>query len=296
MKLPTHPAVFVLPFAFAGPLAAEEPAKAPIWKISDEDSTVYLAGSVHLLREKDLPIPAAFDRVYAESEELVFEVDMAAMMRPGAAAEMLKLGSLPEGETIADRFGPETVERLRGYLKAQGMPSSLFDRLSPGMVFLTLSSLEAARQGAKAELGLETTYFGKSVADGKPSRGLETIAYQVQLFDRFEDAVIEQCIHKALDEPERGTEALETILQAWRTGNDEGIAGTLAQDDSMPPELREALLDERNRSWIPEIEKALATDRDVMFLVGAGHLAGEGSVVDLLREKGLEVTQLANDE
>ncbi len=296
MKLPTHPAVFVLPFAFAGPLAAEEPARVPIWKISDEDSTVYLAGSVHLLREQDLPIPAAFDRVYAESEELVFEIDMAAMMRPGAAAEMLKLGSLPEGETIADRFGTETVERLRGYLKEQGVAPSLFDRFSPGMIFLTLSSLEAARQGAKTELGLETTYFGKSVADGKPSRGLETIAYQVQLFDRFEDASIEKWIHRTLDEPERSAETLEAIMQAWRRGDGQGIAERLAQDDSMPPELREALLDERNRNWIPEIERALATDRDVMFLVGAAHLAGEGSVVDLLREKGLKVTQLANDE
>ncbi len=296
MKLPTHPAVFALPFAFAVPLAAEEPTKAPIWKISDEDSTVYLAGSVHLLREKDLPIPAAFDRVYAESEELVFEIDMAAMMRPETAVEMLKLGSLPEGETIADRFGAETVERLRGYLKEQGMNPATFDRLSPGMVFLTLSSLEAVRQGAKPELGLEMTYFGKSVADGKPSRGLETIVYQVQLFDRFETAVVEEWIHKTLDELDRSAETLETILQAWRTGDDRGIAEKLAEDESMPAELREALLGERNRNWIPEIEKALATDRDVMFLVGAGHLAGEGSVVDLLREKGLEVTQLANDE
>ncbi|MBU6180151.1 MAG: TraB/GumN family protein, partial [Verrucomicrobia bacterium] len=60
------------------------------------------------------------------------------------------------------------------------------------------------------------------------------------------------------------------------------------------PELREVLLTERNRNWIPEIEKALATDRDVMFLVGAAHLVGEDGVVDLLRDKGLTVTQVPN--
>ncbi len=296
MRLPPRPAAFLLPLAFVAPLVAEGPAKAPIWKISDEDSTVYLAGSVHLLREKDLPIPAAFDRVYAESEELVFEIDMAEMTRPDAAMEMAKLGSLPEGETIADRLGAETADRLRGYLKERGMNPALFDRLSPGMVLLTLASLEAIRQGARPELGLEATYFGKSVADGKPSRGLETVAYQMRIFDRFEDGLLAEWIDKTLDGLDRSAATLEAILSAWRAGDDRGIAEHLAEDEAMPPAMREALLDERNRNWIPEIEKALATDRDVMFLVGAGHLAGEGSVVALLREKGFEVTQLAKEE
>ena len=60
--------------------------------------------------------------------------------------------------------------------------------------------------------------------------------------------------------------------------------------------LHEVLLVERNRNGIPEIEKFLATDRDVMFPVEAGHLVGEDSVVDLLREKGYEVMPLANGE
>lgn len=265
---------------------------APVWKISDADSTVYLAGSVHLLREKDLPIPPAFDRVYAEAEEIVFEIDMATMMRPETAAEMRKLGSLPEGESLSDRFAEETIQRLRGYLKDRGMKEDFFEPYAPGMVFLLLSSFEATRLGARPELGLESTYYDKSVKDGIPSRGLETIAFQLSRLNGFENAKVEELINDALDETADSGETLDEITAAWKAGKGDELAEVIGKEETFSAELREVLLIERNRNWIPEIEKALATEHDVMFLVGAAHLVGEESVVDLLREKGLEVTQL----
>lgn len=296
MKLSLRQAAPFFSCLFLAPLFGEEPGKAPIWKISDADSTVYLAGSIHLLREKDLPLPAAFDQVYAAAEELVFEIDMARMLRPEGVQEMASAARLPDGQSLVDRLGEDTVARLRDYLESRDLPRSLFDRMTPSMALLTLGSLEAMRLGGRAELGLESTYFQKSVADGKPSRGLETITYQITLFDRFEDAQIASWIHKTLDELENSAALFESLLVAWRQGDAETMAQRLSEDAAMPPELRRVLLDERNRNWIPEILKALATERDVLFLVGAGHLAGEGSVIDLLRKEGLEVTQLANPQ
>lgn len=292
LALPSAP-----PFALrAAPAAeaAEAAAMAPIWKISDADSTVFLAGSIHLLREEDLPIPAAFDRVYAEAEELVFEIDMAKMARPEAALEMRRLGSLPADETLADRFGPETMGRLRAYLAGRSMPEGLFDSYKPGMVYLLLSSFEASRHGAKPELGIESLYYARSLADGKPSRGLETIAFQVTRLNGFENAKVEALVNEALDEVEDNGETLDAITAAWRNGDAEDLAGIIVEQSGFSPELREVLLTERNRDWIPEIEKALATRRDVLFLVGAAHLVGEDGVVDLLRDKGFRVEQVAN--
>jgi hypothetical protein len=266
---------------------------APVWKVSDADSTVYLAGSVHLLREKDLPIPPAFDRVYAEAEEIVFEIDMATMTRPETGAEIRKLGSLPEGGTLSDRFGEETIKRLGDYLKDRGMREDFFETYAPGMVFLLLSSFEATRLGAKPELGLESTYYERSVKDGIPSRGLETIAFQLSRLNGFENAKVEELINAALDETADSGKTLEEITAAWKAGKADELAEIIGEEDTFSPELREVLLIERNRNWIPEIEKALAREHDVMFLVGAAHLVGEESVVALLRRKGLEVTQLA---
>lgn len=293
-RLPALCLAFFLPAGAS--LNADEPAMAPVWKVSDADSTVFLAGSVHLLREKDLPIPDAFDRVYAESEEIVFEIDMATMMRPETAAEMRELGSLPEGERLSDRLGEATMKRLRSYLKDRGMPEDFFESYAPGMVFLLLSSFEATRLGAKPELGLEMTYFERSRKDKKPSRGLETIAYQISRLNSFENTQIEELINGTLDELPDSEETLDAITEAWKTGQDTDLAEVIGESETFSTELRDVLLVQRNRNWIPEIEKALATDRDVMFLVGAAHLVGEESVVDLLREKGLEVTQLKEDK
>lgn len=275
---------------------AEEHRHAPVWMLSDADSTVFLAGSIHLLRETDLPMPEAFERVYLEAEELVFEIDMATMTNPGTAAEVRRLGSLPEGESLSSHFSETTISRLREYLVERGLPVNSFENCAPGMVFLLLSSFEASRQGARPEFGLETIYFGKSLRDHKPSRGLETLAFQISRLNGFEPAMMEDLINEALDESAKSGEKLDSIISAWRSGDEEKLASVILDDSSFTPQLKKALLTDRNRNWVPEIVKSLATDRDVLFLVGAAHLVGDESVVALLREKGYVVTQLAISE
>ena len=288
---------------------AEKPKKTPeakasapvengkfstIWKVSDKDSYVYLAGSVHLLREKDLPIPSAFDAVYEDSEELVFEVDMEKMTNPAVAMEIMKLGSLPEGESLSDRLSEETIKLLNGYLAERSMPSVIFDRFKPGMVYLTLSSLEAARMGARPELGLETTYFKKSQMDGKPSRGLETIEFQMACFDRFEDAQVDEFIKKSIEDIDKGPEAFDSIIASWKSGDADAMAALVVEQTAPTPDVQEVLLIERNKNWITDIEKALEANTKTMFLVGAAHLVGEGSVIELLEAKGLSTEQVEN--
>ncbi|MBU6179473.1 MAG: TraB/GumN family protein, partial [Verrucomicrobia bacterium] len=252
MNLPFRILAGFLPvLALAGALPADEAPMAPVWKISDADSTVFLAGSVHLLREKDLPLPSAFDRTYAECEELVFEIDMALMSRPETALEMHRLGSLPDGERLSDHFGPATMQRIRGYLKERKMSERFFDSYNPGMVYLLLSSLEAAHHGAKPELGLESTYYARCVTDGKPSRGLETVAYQISRLNGLEKEMVETIINEALDEVEDSGATLDSITAAWKSGDAGKLAGVIVDQSGFTPELREVLLTERNRNWIP---------------------------------------------
>lgn len=271
---------------------SDEVKRATIWKVSDADSTVYLAGSVHLLRPEDLPIPAAFEEAYAESEEIVFEIDMREMSTPEAAERMQRLTSLPEGESLSDHFSEETIQLLRAYLKTNRKPAGLFDRSRPSSVLLMLSALEAVRHGARPELGLESTFFKKCREDEKPSAGLESIEFQIALLDAFDDSEIEKMVREELERVDESGDNFNEIVMAWREGDGEKLAGLLEKEETFTPELREILLTKRNRSWIPKIEEALAKDHDFFFLVGSAHLVGEGSVVTFLREKGLEVMQV----
>ncbi len=273
-------------------LSAENLINAPIWKLSDEDSTVYLAGSVHLLREKDMPIPEAFDRIYEKADDLVFEIDLAEMLSPAMALKIREIGSLPQGQSLADRIAPTTLADLRDYLKSQNLPPNLFDRYTPGMTYITLGSLEANRHGARADLGLEIRYYRKSVNDNKPSWGLETAEFQISRFDEIDPEIVEQLIIDTLNEAEESEGSLDEIIDAWKSGDEKQIAELIVDRLADTPEVKKVLLDDRNANWVPEVEKALKTDRNTLFLVGAAHLAGEGSLIDLLQRKGFEIEQI----
>lgn len=292
---PARELLLVLSLLAASLGKADEPARAPIWKLSDGNSTVYLAGSVHLLREKDLPIPEAFDRIYEKADELVFEIDLAEMLSPTMALKIRQMGSLPEGLSLADRIGSDTLAHLRDYLESQNLPPHLFDRLTPGMTYITLGSLEANRHGARADLGLEVRYYRKSVNDNKPSRGLETPEFQISRFDEIDPEIVEQLIVDTLEEAEESEDALDRIITAWKSGDEAQIAELVVERLAEIPEVKKALLDDRNANWVPEVEKALETDRDILFIVGAAHLVGEGSLIDLLRKKGFQVDQILSE-
>ncbi len=269
--------------------------KSAVWSISDEDSTVYLAGSIHILREADLPIPKIFKQVYDESEEIVFEIDMATMNQPGTAMKVQKIGSLPKGVTLADKLKPETVEKFKAYLEKRSIPYEAFQNFTPGMAYLSMASLESLRMGARPDLGLETQYFNFASKDKKPSRGLETVEFQMSRFNEFTDDEMDEALSKTLDEIEEMAESLDELIATWKSGDMKELEELIMEQMAPTPRIKEILLDQRNLNWIPEIEKSLAEKHDVMFLVGAAHLVGEGSVIDLLRKKGLTVTNLENE-
>jgi len=292
-------AVLILPFL--APLAprsapAKEMAPGPTWKLSDENSTVYLTGSVHLLREEDMPIPDAFDRLYRKADELVFEIDMKSMFDPTMVMKIRRLGSLPDDESLGDHLDEDTVEDLRAYLAERGMRKTLFDGFTPGMVYLTLGSLEASRHGALPNLGLEAQLYQRAQKDEKPSRGLETAQYQISRFDELETDTVEALIQEMLDDVDSSEETLDSIIEAWKTGDVDELSGSVLDKLDAHSEARHVLLTERNRNWIPEIEKALAGRDTVLFVVGAAHLVGEHSVIDMLEKAGHRPVQIETIE
>lgn len=276
--------------------APNKQALAPIWKVSDADSSIYLVGSVHLLRRQDLPIDPVFDQTYELCTEVVFEIDMAEMLAPETNQRILKLGTLPEGEKLADKIGADAAKQLSAYLARKRLPPTLLDRYTPGLAFLTIENIEATSQGAQPDLGLETHFFERTKRDQKPSRGLETIEFQIKLFDQLDPETLREMLETTLAESQKDDEGksnLDLLIAAWRAGEMEVlndiIRGEMADD---APE-RKALLTDRNRNWIPAIEAALAENTTTFFLVGTAHLIGTDSVVSLLEEKKHHISRLA---
>ena len=81
------------------------------------------------------------------------------------------------------------------------------------------------------------------------------------------------------------------LLSSWETGDANGLADILLESFREHPDIMERLLLQRNRNWLEKIEDLMEQPDNVLIVVGVGHLVGEGSLVELLREKGLQVIQ-----
>lgn len=315
MKPPRNPfakqliagAVAAIFCAVPGRFHAQEPEKTAeeatlqgcVWKLSDGDNTVYLAGSVHLLRETDYPLPAVYDMAYADSSSVIFEIDMGTLTGISAAMEMRRLGSYPADDSLKNHLSEKSFDRVVEFfasrkenLTARQMSAPVVDRFKPGMVFLMISSVQIQEMGGRPELGLESQYYKRAERDDKPSSGLETIAYQLSRFDELTTEEIETLINETLDDVDKMPTILDGIIGAWRLGDEAELDELLNEEMEEGARLRELLLTERNENWIPRIEKALEGTENVLILVGAAHLIGKNSVIDLLRKKGYRIERV----
>ena len=285
-------------------LAAEEAAsakvpveerKGSVWSVSDGDNTVYLAGSVHLLREEDYPISPVYDQAYADSESIVMEVDMAEMMSPQGMMQMQQLGMFGPDDQLSNHLSEELIKRIEAYLEKDQMGKMMvlaLPRMKPGMVLLSISSVEAMRMNARPDLGLEMVYYQKAAKDGKEVTGLETLEYQMTRFEGISDEEMEKMLSSTMDEAENMADTLGKLIASWHRGEETEIDEIINEEFEDDSKFRQLLLTERNANWVPEVEKAIKGSENVMFLVGAAHLVGKGSVVDLLRKKGYEVKKV----
>ena len=119
-------------------------------------------------------------------------------------------------------------------------------------------------------------YFQHSEKDGKPSEGLETIEFQMSRFDELTSKESEALIGDTLDNLKELPEMIDQLIKAWHEGDIGALDKLMNEQMTSDDRLRELLLIERNRNWVPEVEKALEGSDNVMFIVGAAHLIGEG--------------------
>jgi uncharacterized protein len=263
-----------------------------LWTIDGERNTVYLLGSLHVLRPKDGPLPAVADAAYADAERLVMEIDMDDTLADpvSLAGAMQRWAMLPEGTSLREVLGEDyapVAERSR----AAGFDLALLDRFAPWFVAVTLLQLELANRGFTPELGVEETLTQRAVADGKPITGLETPEEQFGAIGGMPLPQQKRMLLMTLEETAQLDTEIDALLAAWRNGDVEALAKTLSAEYDRFPELYGPLTENRNRAWLPQLVSMLDDDDDYLVVVGALHLVGRNSVIDLLEQRGYDVEQ-----
>ena len=263
-----------------------------LWTVAGKHNTVYLLGSIHVLRASDGGLPAVADAAYADAEHLVMEIDMDdALAQPEAlAGTMQRTALLPPGQTLRSVLG-EDYPKVQKHAADAGLDLAMVDGYAPWFVAITMMAIELAKRGFSPELGIEQTLTARATADHKPIVGLETPEQQFAVLGSLPLAQQKHFLLMTLEEVDQVDAELNDLLAAWKSGDTQKLASLLSKEFDEFPELYRPLTEDRNRAWLPRIEDMLDDDDDYLVVVGALHLVGHNSVVELLQQAGYKVTQ-----
>ena len=276
---------------FAAPAAADP----LLYRITDADSTVWLLGSVHALRAEDYPLDEPIESAYREAERVVLEVNPAELEPSNLLPVLMPLAQAGEGRTLADHFSKAEYADIRESLAGLGLDIEQFKPFEPWFVALQVFSLNLARHGFAAAEGVDTHYAQLAARQGKPVAGLETAREQLELFDNLPAKTQKAFLLDTLEESDQFREEMEKLVSLWRAGDVAALEAMIDEEFAADPALREAMLASRNRNWIKGIASYLDEPGETLVIVGALHLVGDDSVIELLREEGHEVERVASE-
>jgi uncharacterized protein YbaP (TraB family) len=278
------------------PLNAQErqPADAvkhSLWKVEGPHSTIYLLGSVHLLKKENYPLAASMEAAFSNAQIAVFELDQDKMHEPGAHLRMMSKARLPTGETLQEHLSPETYAAFAKHARKAGLSPEIFETFKPFMAVTVLEMAELEKLGFEPRYGLDEYFFGRVHKEGKEVLPLETVDFQIDLFTGFLKEESESIVKAELKEIDNVTQGFADIVKAWETGDAEKLEKLLNEAMQESPVMFKRLVTDRNKTWVPKLEELARGATNAIVIVGAGHLVGKDGIVELLKKKGLKVTQ-----
>lgn len=271
----------VLPATGSGPA---------LWVIKDADSTLYLFGTVHVLRPTTAWGSAKVDAAFAASSDVYFEIS-----NPDDQAAILPLiqqyGISPQ-TPLSSLLTPVEIADLDAAAKTMGASAAQLDPLRPWMAGLTLSIAPLIKAGYDPASGVETILKARALAGGKSVRGFETLDEQVRVLATLPEDAQLQFLRSTLESFDAATTELDGLVAAWAAGDVAGIQA-LGVDEmkATAPAIYDALLTRRNAGFADDIQGLLAGSGTAFIAVGAAHLAGPDSVQAMLETRGVEVEQ-----
>jgi hypothetical protein len=269
--------------------ASQSEGAACVWKVTAPDGkTLYLGGSVHALQKRDYPLPPAFLRAFDASSRLAFEVDAKAL--EGTTKNLMRAGQYKKGDSLKNHVDPRTYDYVRRVFSLMNVPEENLQRARPWLIVLMLQSLSMREMSH--DLGIDQFLMDRAKARGKPVIGLETVDEHARIYSGLTDRDAEMLLLVTFIPQASGGNDRQALMNAWRRGDADALAGMTRGGFRDFPAFGERLLDARNRAWVPKIENFVGSGETYFVVVGAAHLGGPQGVLALLRGRGYSIEQL----
>jgi hypothetical protein len=270
----------------------EAQGKTSLWKVSGGKGTVYLMGSIHLLKEEDYPLDARMAAALDASDVVVFEVHPDSLQAPSLQTYILQNAFLGEGETLESVLGDSVYALASARGESLGVNLAPMVKFKPWFVAITIALAEMQKMGFDPALGVEMHFASEAKTKEKTIVGLETGTYQLGLFISLTPEQQRELLLHTLSQLADVEKELGKILSAWKTGDMAGVEETLNRSFKEYPDVYEKLIQQRNRLWVEQIQGFASDGRTHLVIVGVGHMPGTDGLLDLLAKKGFKVEQM----
>lgn len=257
--------------------------KPALWKVADEDTTIYLFGTIHVLPKNLVWFEGPVAKALDESEQFITEIPDAPAAEQQKAVQAIGLLS---GGTLRSLMGKADRAAYEKLLTRLKIPHDAFDKFEPWLAGISLGTMPYAMAGYGEADGAESILRKAALAKGKKEGALETMGFQLGLFDGLSREAQMRFLNEAVRDFDKAFPLIDAMVKHWGAGEPEELARVL-NSEMDDPALAEALLFQRNRDWAVWIAARMRQPGRVFVAVGAGHLAGERSVQHVLKIKGI---------
>jgi hypothetical protein len=281
------------PRADAKPVAqATAPNEPALWVARDGDSTLYLYGTIHVRKAGAAWGGPLAEKALNEAQEVWTEVEIDPAKDQAMGPLVQQLG-FDATRPLSQRLPPPRLAQLQAAATALNIPVQALDPMRPWFAGLTLSLVPILQAGYDPQSGVDRAIDRLAEASGKKMRWFETSEQQLGFLAGLSEPVQLQMLYEALDEYGEGPAMVKEMEAAWEKGDAEGLDRLVVGEIAATyPELHDVLFVRRNEAWTQTLMAELQGAGVDFVAVGAGHLVGKDSVVEMLRKRGVKVERV----
>lgn len=274
-------------------VASGKEGKSFMWKVRSATGTVYLLGSVHLMKKSIYPLDNEIENAFRTSDVLVVEANIENISL-AEAGKIARKSCYPPDDSLRNHLSAGSYGMVKREAARMGLPVEILDTQRPWFLAMTFTSFEMMRSGFDPRYGIDR-HFLSEAGGRKKIVELESLDSQVNLLSNLSQSKQKLLLLYTLKDLRRlGSEA-DKMVKAWKAGDGDEMASLLSKDireDKKLASFYKGLLYDRNRNMSAKIEQFLRTDKTYFVVVGAGHVVGKKGIVEILKEKGYRVKQL----
>jgi uncharacterized protein len=268
-----------------------QPAKGVFWEIKSASNRIYLFGSIHLAKADFYPLPAAVEAAYRQADTLAVEADPT---DPAATEKAMPLLTYAAPDKLENHLSEQTWHQLKAMT---GPAVESFQTLRPATLTMAFTLQFFAQKGYEPKYGVDLHFIHQAKADRKKLLEFEGMEFQAGVLGGLSDADGDAMVGEMLRGLRSGALQLEAeaMIDAWKYGNAPRLADVLrdaANKDDGSKKIMKRLLEDRNVGMAQKIMRLLKAGEKAFIVVGAGHMVGENSIVQILRQQGFQVRQI----